>query len=212
MTVRIHLSVDGQVAQSRSPSLPSHLILSSGPCPLDSDVPYLPSYRSSFNIASVVRTLSTCVPIPGTPSSAHVPTPKPPSRCLNWTMMAIPGRKPGCPEIGSGGECPPCGLMPHPIQSFPLPLVVKGSRPSWQSSMQTPAPPRPVPPPQFKVALAARQPTTAAHGASLDAWLTLVLRPPFYILFCIFSPFVPLSRFSVIIYLWTIRFIPCSGL
>jgi len=173
MTARIHLYVIGQVAQSQSLSPPPHLTLSLGPCPLDNDAHFLLSYRSSSSTVSVVRTLNACAPILGIPSSAHAPTPKPPSRCPNWTMTATPGQKPGCPKIGSGGECPPHGLTPRPVQSFPSLLAARGSKPSWQNNMPTPALPHHILHLRSEKAHALGLPTTAADDVSFDARLNL---------------------------------------
>jgi len=211
MTVRIHLYVVGQVVQSRSLNLLSRPTLSSEPCPLDNDA-LCPSFsKPSFSTASVVRTLNACAPTPGTPPPAHAHTPKPPSRCPNWTVMAIPDQKSGCPEIGPGGESPTRGLMPRLVPSFPSLLVVRASRPSWLNSMLTPAPPRPalhLPP---EVVHAFGLPATAAEDASPDARLTLRPRSS-YTLPPISCLIVPLSRFFVIVYLWAVPFIPCFGL
>jgi len=79
-TAWIHPYVNGQVAQSRFPNLPSHPTLSWEPSPLVSGAPYQLSCRSSSNTVSVVHILSACVPTPEIPLSAHAPTHKPHSR------------------------------------------------------------------------------------------------------------------------------------
>jgi len=78
--------------------------------------------------------------------------------------------------------------------------------------MLTPAPPPHVLPLLLEVAHAPRLPATAANDASLNMWLTLNLRLPFYIWPHISYLTAPLFQFSVIIYLRTTRFITYFGL
>jgi len=210
-TVRIHLSVDGQVAQSWFLNPLSHPILSLGHSPLVSNAPCQPSCKSSSNTVSAAHILNACIPTLGTPSFAHAPIHKPHSQWPNWTMTVIMGRKPGCPEIGSGGKRLLRSPMPHLVLSFPSLLREKVSKHLWLNSMPTPAPPHPALCLQFEVAHALGWPTMAAHVMSLDTQLTLDLRPQFSIRLHISYLTAPLSRFFVITYLRTSHFITYFG-
>jgi len=212
MTVRIHPDVVGQVAQSQSRNPRPRLTSSSAPCPLVSDVLCQLYCRFSSNTVFVVHTLDACVPTLGTPSSAPAPFHKPPSQWPNWTATVILGHKPGCPETGSGGDRPPRGHMPRPVLSFPSRLLVMVLRRSWPNSMLTPALLLHAPPPLIAAEHALGLPTAAAIDTPFHVWLTRDHVPLCYTPLLISCLTVPLSRFFVIIYLWTVLFTPCFGL